>query len=130
MVSDINDVFAVSHYITLHTPLNDSTRDLINADTLAVMKDNVIILNFARGELVNSAAIIDALNNGKAAAYVTDFPNDEQIGQKGVVAIPHLGASTPESEDNCAIMAAKQLKAYLETGEVVNAVNCLTHTCR
>lgn len=123
VVSDINDVFAVSHYITLHTPLNDSTRDLINADTLAVMKDNVIILNFARGELVNSAAIIDALNNGKAAAYVTDFPNDEQIGQKGVVAIPHLGASTPESEDNCAIMAAKQLKAYLETGEVVNAVN-------
>lgn len=123
VVGNIDEVFAVSDYITLHTPLNDSTRDLINAKSIALMKNGVRILNFARGELVNSADIIEALESDKAAAYATDFPTDEQICSKGVIAIPHLGASTPESEDNCAVMAANQLIAYLERGEIVNSVN-------
>ncbi len=123
VVGNIDEVFAVSDYITLHTPLNDSTRDIISAKSIALMKNSVQILNFARGELVNSSDIIDALETNKVAAYATDFPTDEQIGNKGVVAIPHLGASTPESEDNCAVMAANQLVAYLERGEIVNSVN-------
>lgn len=123
ILKDIEEVYAAADYISLHTPLNDNTRNLVNADTLAQMKDGVRILNFARGELVNSADIVAALESGKAAAYVTDFPTDEQILAKGVVAIPHLGASTPESEDNCAVMAADQLVAYLERGEIKNSVN-------
>ncbi len=123
VVSDLDELFAVSDYITLHVPLNDATRDTVSADTLAKMKDGVRILNFARGELVNEAAIIDALGSGKAAAYVTDFPTDAQITTPGVTAIPHLGASTPESEDNCAVMAADELVDYLEKGVVTNSVN-------
>lgn len=123
VVGNVDEVLAVSDYITLHTPLNDSTRDLINAKSIALMKDGVRILNFARGELVNSADIIAALENEKVAAYATDFPTDAQICSKGVIAIPHLGASTPESEDNCAVMGANQLVAYLERGEIVNSVN-------
>jgi len=123
VVGNVEEVFAVSDYITLHTPLNDSTRDIVNAKSIAAMKNGVRILNFARGELVNSADIIDALESDKVAAYATDFPTDEQICGKGVIAIPHLGASTPESEDNCAVMAANQLVAYLERGEIVNSVN-------
>ena len=98
---DIKEIFAECDYITLHVPLNDSTRNTVCADTLAVMKDGVRILNFARGELVNSADIISALESGKVASYVTDFPSDELLGVDGIIAIPHLGASTPESEDNC-----------------------------
>ena len=123
IVGNTDEVFAVSDYITLHTPLNDSTRDLICAKSIEGMKDGVRILNFARGELVNSADIVVALTDEKVAAYATDFPTDEQICSKGVVAIPHLGASTPESEDNCAVMGANQLVAYLERGEIVNSVN-------
>ena len=123
VVSDLDELFAVSDYITLHVPLNDATRDTVSADTLAKMKDGVRILNFARGELVNEVAIIDALGSGKAAAYVTDFPTDAQITTPGVTAIPHLGASTPESEDNCAVMAADELVDYLEKGVVTNSVN-------
>ena len=123
VASDIGEIYAKSDYITLHLPLNDGTRGMINADTLATMKDGVRILNFARGELVDSKSIIDALANGKAAAYVTDFPNDEQLCVEGITAIPHLGASTPESEENCAAMAAQELADYLEKGVIKNSVN-------
>lgn len=123
VVSDLNELYAAADYITLHVPLNDSTRSTVCAATLAGMKDGVRILNFARGELVNSEDILAALESGKAAAYVTDFPTDAQIGAKGVTAIPHLGASTPESEDNCAVMAATELADYLEKGVIKNSVN-------
>ncbi len=123
VVSSLDEVYAAADYVSLHLPCNDSTRGMINADTFAKMKDGVRILNFARGELVDNAAVIEALSSGKCAAYVTDFPTDEQIGVDGVVAMPHLGASTPESEDNCAVMAADEVKAYLEKGEIVNSVN-------
>ena len=123
IASDISEIYAKSDYITLHLPLNDGTRGMINADTLATMKDGVRILNFARGELVDSKSIIAALESGKAAAYVTDFPNDEQLCVDGITAIPHLGASTPESEENCAAMAAQELADYLEKGIIKNSVN-------
>ena len=123
VVKSLADVYASADYITLHLPYNKDTKDTVNADSLAKMKDGVRILNFARGELVNTADITAALANGKCAAYVTDFPNDELIGVEGVVAIPHLGASTPESEDNCAIMAAQELIDYLEHGKITNSVN-------
>ncbi len=124
----LDELFAQSDYITLHAPLNDSTRGMVNAESIAKMKDGVRILNFARGELVASKDIIDALASGKAAAYVTDFPTDEQLGADGVTAIPHLGASTPESEENCAMMAADEVSAYLLRGEIKNSVN-LPNTC-
>ncbi len=120
---ELDELFANSDYITLHAPLNDGTRGMINAESLAKMKDGIRILNFARGELVASKDIIDALTSGKAAAYVTDFPTDEQLGAEGVTAIPHLGASTPESEENCAAMAAQELADYLEKGVIKNSVN-------
>ncbi|MBQ2775443.1 MAG: 3-phosphoglycerate dehydrogenase [Clostridia bacterium] len=123
VTDDIANVYAAADYITLHLPFNDKTKDTVSAQTIATMKDGVRILNFARGELVNSDDIIAALESGKVAAYVTDFPTDAQIGVEGVVAIPHLGASTPESEDNCAVMAADELIAYLERGEIKNSVN-------
>ncbi len=124
----LDEIFANSDYITLHAPLNDGTRGMINAETIAKMKDGVRILNFARGELVASKDIIEALASGKAGAYVTDFPTDEQLGAEGVTAIPHLGASTPESEENCAMMAADEVSAYLLKGEIINSVN-LPNTC-
>ena len=123
LTDDLNVIYVESDYITLHLPLNDSTRGLINADTIATMKDEVRILNFARGELVDTESILSALENGKVAAYVTDFPNDAVIGATGVIAIPHLGASTPESEDNCAVMAVEQVADYLENGSIINSVN-------
>ena len=123
LTDNLNTIYGESDYITLHLPLNDGTRGLINADTIATMKDEVRILNFARGELVDTESIITALENGKVAAYVTDFPNDAVIGATGVIAIPHLGASTPESEDNCAVMAVEQVADYLENGSIINSVN-------
>lgn len=123
LTDDLNVIYTESDYITLHVPLNADTREMINKDTLSVMKDDVRILNFARGELVNTADIIDALASGKASTYITDFPNDEVIGAAGVIAVPHLGASTPESEDNCAVMAVDQIANYLENGSIVNSVN-------
>ncbi len=123
VVSSLDEVYAAADYVSLHLPCNDSTRGMINSDTFAKMKDGIRVLNFARGELVDNAAVLEALASGKCAAYVTDFPTDEQIGVDGVVAMPHLGASTPESEDNCAVMAADEVKAYLEKGEIVNSVN-------
>ena len=121
--ADMKEIFAECDYITVHVPLTPDTKGFINNDSIATMKDGVRILNFARGDLVNSAAIIDALANGKVAAYVTDFPSDEVIGVDGVIAIPHLGASTPESEENCAVMAADEIREYLENGNIVNSVN-------
>ncbi|MBQ7653256.1 MAG: 3-phosphoglycerate dehydrogenase [Clostridia bacterium] len=116
-------VFEVSDFITLHLPLNDATRDTINAEAISIMKDGVRIINCARGELVNNDALKAALKSGKVAKYVTDFPNGEIIGEENVIAIPHLGASTPESEDNCAVMACEELKEYLENGNIINSVN-------
>lgn len=123
VVDTLDEVYAESDYITLHLPLNDATRGMIGSESLANMKDGVRILNFARGELVDTAAILAALESGKAAAYVTDFPADEMLGAQGVTAIPHLGASTPESEENCAAMAAQELADYLEKGAIKNSVN-------
>lgn len=119
----MQDIFSTCDYITIHVPLNNETRDLINAASIAGMKDGIRILNFARGELVNSDDIIEALGTGKVAAYVTDFINEKILGVPGVVAIPHLGASTPESEDNCARMAVFELVDYLENGNIKNSVN-------
>lgn len=122
-IDDIKEIYQKCDYITLHVPLTDSTKNLINAETIVNMKDGVRILNFARGGLVNDDAIKAALESGKVASYVTDFPNDDLIGVDGVIAIPHLGASTPESEDNCATMAAHELIDYIENGNIVNSVN-------
>ncbi|MBQ9965732.1 MAG: phosphoglycerate dehydrogenase [Clostridia bacterium] len=122
-IQDINEIFENCDYITIHVPLTDSTKNLVNATTIAKMKDGVRILNFARGGLVNNDDLKVALESGKVASYVTDFPDDDVIGVDGVIAIPHLGASTPESEDNCATMAAKELIDYIENGNIVNSVN-------
>lgn len=119
----LEQIYTECDYITVHVPLNDSTRGMIGKDTIATMKDGVRILNFARGELVDSEAMCAALADGKVAAYVVDFPSDEMLCVENVIAIPHLGASTPESEDNCAMMAADELKAYLERGVIRNSVN-------
>ena len=127
--ANLDEIFAKCDYITVHVPLTDETRDMINAKSIAGMKDGVRILNFARGDLVNTTDIIDALATGKVAAYVTDFANDELLGVEGVIAIPHLGASTPEAEDNCASMAAGELIDYLENGNIVNSVNMPAVSC-
>lgn len=116
-------IFAKSDFITLHVPLLEQTKNMINKSTLAKCKDGVVILNFARGELVDTDAILEALASGKVAKYVTDFPDEKLIGVKNVIAIPHLGASTKESEENCAEMAAKQIKEYIENGNIRNSVN-------
>lgn len=117
------EVYAAADYITIHVPLMDSTRNTINAETIAQMKDGVIILNFARGGLVNNADIKKALADGKVAKYVVDFADSETVNQPGIINIPHLGASTAESEDNCAVMAAQELADYLENGNILNSVN-------
>ena len=122
-INDINEIYANCDYITIHVPLVDSTKKMINTDTIAKMKDGVRILNFSRAALVDDAAMINALQSGKVASYVTDFPTDEVLDVDGVIAIPHLGASTPESEDNCASMASKELIDYIENGNIVNSVN-------
>lgn len=122
-VNDVKELYAASDYITVHVPYNNDTKGTINAESIALMKDEVRIFNYARAELVDSADITAALESGKVAAYVVDFPTDEIIGVKNVIAIPHLGASTPESEDNCAMMAALELIDYIENGNIKNSVN-------
>ncbi len=119
----IDEVYAEADYITLHLPYNADTKNTVCEASLSKMKEGVRILNFARGELVNDDDIIKALEAEKVSCYVTDFPDEKVIGAKGVVAIPHLGASTPESEDNCAYMAAVQVIDYLENGNIKNSVN-------
>ncbi|WP_295087601.1 phosphoglycerate dehydrogenase [uncultured Ruminococcus sp.] len=118
-----DEVLAAADYLTIHVPYNADTKGFINAEAIAKMKDGARVLNFARGELVNDADMIAALESGKISCYVTDFPNANTIGVKNIIAIPHLGASTPESEDNCAMMAADELVAYLEQGNIINSVN-------
>ncbi len=122
-INNLDEIMEKSDYITLHLPLNTDTKNMIGTDNIDKMKNGVRILNFARGELVDSAALLKAMTDGKIAAYVTDFPDDAVIGESGVIAIPHLGASTPESEENCAEMAALQLADYLESGNITNSVN-------
>ena len=121
--NNLYEIFPVADYISLHVPLNDDTKGLINSETINTMKDSVRIMNFARGALANSADVISALEDGRMAAYVTDFPDADVIGVDGVIAIPHLGASTPESEENCAAMGAMELIDYLENGNIKNSVN-------
>ncbi len=123
LTDDINQVYAKSDYITLHVPATPQTKNSINKDTIALMKDGVRIINLARGELVNNNDIKQAIANNKVAKYVTDLPSDDILGVDGIITIPHLGASTAEAEDNCAVMAANQLKDYLENGNIVNSVN-------
>ena len=122
-VNNRDDIYANCDIISLHTPLLDSTRKMINRESLSKMKDGVIILNFARDQLVDDEAMAEALQSGKVKRYVTDFPNDATAGMPGVIAIPHLGASTQESEDNCARMAVRQVMNYLENGNIINSVN-------
>lgn len=119
----VKEIYENSDYITIHVPYNNETKGMLNADAFASMKDDVRILNFARGELVNDEDILSAIKSGKVSTYVTDFPSDAVIGEEGVIAIPHLGASTPESEDNCAIMAVFELIDYIENGNIKNSVN-------
>lgn len=119
----LDELYACSDYITLHLPCVADTKNMISASSIEKMKDGVRLLNFARGELVNSADLKAAVEGGKVAAYVTDFPSDELIGVENVTALPHLGASTPESEENCAYMAAVELREFLEKGNIKNSVN-------
>ena len=123
VVKDVAELYPISDYVTIHVPYTPDTRHTINADTIAQMKDGVRVVNLARGELVDDVAMMAALESGKVARYVTDFPNNTITLAPNVVPIPHLGASTPESEDNCAIMAAQQLRDFLENGNINNSVN-------
>ncbi|MBR5234156.1 MAG: 3-phosphoglycerate dehydrogenase [Clostridia bacterium] len=123
VTAKLDDIFVNSDYISVHAPLTDSTKNIVGKETLAMAKDGVRVLNFARGGLVDNEAIVEAIKSGKCAAYATDFPTDEQLCLDGVIALPHLGASTPESEENCAVMAVNQIAEYLEKGNVVNSVN-------
>lgn len=121
--TDIDEVFANCDFISLHVPLNASTKHIVNTHTISLMKKGSAILNFARGELADNNAVINALASKKLSRYVTDFPCDELLGVDGVICIPHLGASTPEAEDNCAVMVTKQIIDYLENGNITNSVN-------
>lgn len=122
-VFHVDEIFTECDYITVHVPLMDSTKGMINEEAISKMKDGVILLNFARDLLADEKAILAGIEAGKIRRYVTDFPNPTTAGQKGCIVIPHLGASTEESEDNCAVMAVKELKEYLENGNIVNSVN-------
>ncbi len=117
------EVMTSCDYLTIHVPLTAETKDMVDAEMIAKMKDGVRILNYSRDGLVNSTAVLEALKSGKVAKYVTDFGTDDILGEENVICMPHLGASTPESEDNCAIMACDQIKEYLEDGNIVNSVN-------
>ncbi|MDD4797395.1 MAG: 3-phosphoglycerate dehydrogenase family protein [Eubacteriales bacterium] len=119
----LDELIAACDYISIHVPLMEKTRGLLGAEQFAAMKDGAVVLNFARGELVDDDAVLSALQSGKLRRYVTDFPNAALLGQENIIAIPHLGASTPDSETNCADMAARQLQDYIENGNIVNSVN-------
>lgn len=122
-VTNVDDIYEQCDYITIHVPLMDATKGMINAAAIGKMKEGVILLNFARDLLANEADVLEGLKSGRIARYVSDFPNPTTAGQKGCIVIPHLGASTEESEDNCAVMAVKELKDYLENGNIRNSVN-------
>ncbi|MFW5688454.1 MAG: phosphoglycerate dehydrogenase, partial [Spirochaetota bacterium] len=119
----IEHLLSASDYITLHVPLNDQTRNMLSAPQFKAMKKGCRVLNFARGGLIDEAALLKALEEGTVARYVTDFPTDVVAGHPGVLGVPHLGASTEEAEENCAVMAADQLRRYLEHGTIANSVN-------
>ena len=132
-ITSADTIYGECDYITLHVPLMDATKGMINDQTLAEMKDGVVILNFARDLLVDDDAMAKALDSGKVRKYVTDFPNPKSANMKGAIAIPHLGASTEESEENCARMAVKEMMDYLENGTIHNSVNfpnCDMGVCR
>ena len=122
-VTNLDDIFTNCDFITIHVPLMDSTRNTINAEAIDKMKQGVVILNFARDVLCDEKAILEGIKAGKIRKYVSDFPNPTTAGQEGCIVIPHLGASTEESEDNCAIMAVKEMRDYLENGNIRNSVN-------
>ncbi len=122
-ISNVEDIYRECDFITIHVPLLDSTKKMINADAIAMMKPTAIVLNFARDLLVDEEAMVDALAAGKVKKYVSDFPNTTTVGAKGCIVTPHLGASTAESEDNCAIMAVREIRDYLENGNIVHSVN-------
>ena len=122
-ITNIDDIYRECDFITIHVPLLDSTKKMVNADAIAKMKPNVIVLNFARDLLVDEEAMVAALEEGRVKHYVTDFANPTVAGKKGCIVTPHLGASTAESEDNCAIMAVRELRDYLENGNIVHSVN-------
>ena len=120
---NLNDMLPLCDYITIHVPYLPTTKDTINAQTLSLCKDGVKILNYARGELVNTPALLEALENGRVSGYMTDFPAEALLGRPGVICTPHLGASTPEAEDNCAVMAAQEISDYLKNGNITHSVN-------
>lgn len=122
-ITDVNDIYKECDYITIHVPLMDSTKGMIGADAIAQMKPSAVVLNLARGPLVDQKAIVEALKTNRIRKYVTDFPNSDVASQKNAIVIPHLGASTEESEDNCAVMAVKEVRDYLENGNIHNSVN-------
>lgn len=123
VVTDINAIYTESDYITIHVPYTPDTKNTIDTEQIAMMKDGVRLINLARGELINSEAVVKAIADGKVAKYVTDFADDVVLGVDNVIVLPHLGASTPESEDNCAVMAANELIDYIENGNIKNSVN-------
>ena len=120
---NVEAIYRACDFITIHVPALDTTKGMINAESIAMMKTGVIIINAARDALVNEKDMLDALESGKVRRYVTDFPNSVTAGKKGCIVIPHLGASTAEAEDNCAVMAVKEMRDYLENGNIVNSVN-------
>ncbi len=123
VVTDINDIYKTCDYISIHVPYTPDTKNTIDTEQIAMMKDGVRLINLARGELINSEAVVKAIADGKVAKYVTDFADDIVLGVENVIVLPHLGASTPESEDNCAVMAANELINYIESGNIKNSVN-------
>ncbi len=123
VTSDPDELFSTCDYITLHIPQNKDTKGMVDTDVFAIMKKDAVLLNFARGGLVDEEALIDALENGGIGAYVTDFPDDRLLDEEGVIALPHLGASTPEAEENCAAMAAEELDRFVKYGIIKNSVN-------
>ncbi|MBR1634126.1 MAG: phosphoglycerate dehydrogenase [Lachnospiraceae bacterium] len=122
-IDSVQDIYKQCDYITIHVPLMDDTRRMINKEALEMMKDGVVILNFARDLLVDEPEVLAAIERGKVRKYVSDFPNTTTAGKKGVILTPHLGASTAEAEDNCAVMAVEQIMDYLENGNIINSVN-------
>jgi len=121
--NSVDEILSTVDFLTVHVPLLDATRDLINRDNVAKMKESSVVINLARGGIVNDEAICDALDAGKLAAYVTDFPNNRTKQSPQVIGLPHLGASTQEAEENCAVMVAEQVRDYLEKGNITNSVN-------
>lgn len=121
--SDLGEMLSLCDYVTLHLPANDSTKGMMNAELFDAMKDGTVLLNFSRDKLVNELDLAAAMESGKVAKYVTDFPNDNMVGRENVILLPHLGASTAEAEDNCAVMAVDEIRSYFENGNIINSVN-------